>query len=145
MQPLKLGGRTPFPRQDKLYIVYSFTCLSPSDLCLGSPQHPHTTSSRVSLSSLHLGRFPYNLTYISFAATEVGGLERSVYILFLLSLSTPSFLLNWMLGLSLLLFFLDMQLAQMEPSLQLSTMRGCSTNKAELQEILGVKNICLSS
>lgn len=27
----------------------------------------------------------------------------------------------------------------------LSTMRGCSTNEAELQKLLGVKNICLSS
>lgn len=41
--------------------------------------------------------------------------------------------------------FLDMQLdpntADLVPSPRLSTMKGCSTNKAELQEMLGVKNI----
>lgn len=76
---------------------------------MGSPQRPHTTSSRVSLPSPDLGGFPYQLAHISLTATEVGGLGNQF-------IPSSSFLLNLMLELSLLLFFSELLLTRFASS-----------------------------
>lgn len=55
------------------------TTLSPSELCLRSPQHPHIAPSSVSLPSLDLGGFPHHLAYICLAAVKQAGSEISLY------------------------------------------------------------------